>query len=703
MDLIQIGKKPSENRLVFTKNEISNHIWLADLTYTQQQISSESMPYAIAGIATFAEKNLNLDHPIKLFKYPENFIDTIKENGVPEIIGFSNYMWNKELSLSFARRIKELSPDTIIVMGGPNYPVNENEQKNFLENNTEIDFYVIGEGEIAFTNLINELSKNNFEKSRLNYEIPSVHYKSQNNEFYFGKTIDRLKDLSEIPSPYITKKLDRFFDGRLQPCLQTTRGCPFTCTFCVEGLEYYSKVNRNTSDRIEKELIYIGEKMADSKKIGGRNDLWLVDSNFGMYSQDIDTATSISKCQEKFDWPEYIQCDTGKNNKQRVLDAAKLVKGAIRLSGSVQTLDPSVLKNIKRSNISGDQLMQLAVEASEVEADSRSEIILGLPGESKDTHFKTIETVINSGFNKIDNYQLMLLPGTEVNTPETKSNFKMKSKFRVLPRCFGYFDFMGKIITAAEIEEICISTNTLSFTDYLECRKLHLIIHIFYNDGIFDSTMKFLKSLNIPIFRWLQLLTSMKPEESLAKLFESFETLTNTELWDDKQKLKEFVNDPKILDDYISGKIGYNLLFVHKSKAIVENMLELWKLAQIASKKLLEEFGENNTLSNKFLDEVLHFDLLSSSNIFEKLDTNPESYFSYDIKKFSEDSEIRELEFYQNKSPTKYHFIHSSKQKDILERAIKLYSNDELGISRILTKVFVKKLRRIPMTDNSVN
>ncbi len=126
--------------------------------------------------------------------------------------------------------------------------------------------------------------------------------------------------------------------------------------------------------------------MQQVRNKGGRNDLWLVDSNFGMYREDMDTCKAIANCQEKYNWPEYIQCDTGKNNKPLVLNAARLVKGAIRLSGSVQTLDKEVLKNIKRSNISGDGLMQLAIEAADIDADSRSEIILGLPGESLKSH-----------------------------------------------------------------------------------------------------------------------------------------------------------------------------------------------------------------------------------------------------------------------------------------------------------------------------
>ena len=199
-------------------------------------------------------------------------------------------------------------------------------------------------------------------------------------------------------------------------------------------------IHLDNQEKIKSELNYIGSKMQEVKNKGGRNDLWLVDSNFGMYNEDIETCKSIAKCQEKYHWPEYIQCDTGKNNKPRVLNAARLVKGAIRLSGSVQTLDEDVLKNIKRSNISGEGLMQLAVEAAEIDADSRSEIILGLPGESLKSHFETINTVINARFNHVNTYQLMMLPGTEIDAPSTRNEFEMKTRYRILPRCFGYYE-----------------------------------------------------------------------------------------------------------------------------------------------------------------------------------------------------------------------------------------------------------------------
>ena len=37
--------------------------------------------------------------------------------------------------------------------------------------------------------------------------------------------------------------MDKFFDGKLIPMLQTNRGCPFSCTFCTDGKADVNKVN----------------------------------------------------------------------------------------------------------------------------------------------------------------------------------------------------------------------------------------------------------------------------------------------------------------------------------------------------------------------------------------------------------------------------------------------------------------------------
>ena len=72
-----------------------------------------------------------------------------------------------------------------------------------------------------------------------------------------GKHLDRIKDLDEIPSPYLNGMLDKFFDGKLTPFIETNRGCPFTCSFFI-GNDYFHKLNK-FSERVKDEIYYIGK------------------------------------------------------------------------------------------------------------------------------------------------------------------------------------------------------------------------------------------------------------------------------------------------------------------------------------------------------------------------------------------------------------------------------------------------------------
>lgn len=399
---------------------------------------------------------------------------------------------------------------------------------------------------------------------------------------------------------------------------------------------------------------------------------------------------------------EYIQCDTGKNNKPKVLNAAKLVKGAIRLSGSVQSLDSDVLINIKRNNISADDLMQLAVEADAIDADSRSEVILALPGETLQSHFRTLQIVIDAGFNHANTYQLMMLPGTELSSPETRRKYNMKTRYRVLPRCFGYYNILNKQIIAAEIEEICVSTDTLSFDDYLKCRKLHLMIHIFHTDGLFSSTLKFLKFLNISPFKWLEIL--MKSElDSLTELFTQYEKESRDELWISRNDIENYIHNPGVIERYISGELGYNLLFIHKSIALGKNVTGLKKLAIDTLQKLLILEHKDSLENMIFLNDVVNFDTCKIKNIFEKINDIPNENFSYDVLQFQNDKQPKDIRKYLMIEPSKFFFILDSTRKDVIVRALSLYGDSQIGIGRILTKVFVKKILRQPIPEHSIN
>ena len=107
-------------------------VFICDLTYTQQTISSDIMPAAVGCVATYAERELGESVRIELFKFPEALIEALESGARPRAIGFSNYAWNEDLSTQFARVIKANRPEVVTIFGGPNYPTNAREQERFL-------------------------------------------------------------------------------------------------------------------------------------------------------------------------------------------------------------------------------------------------------------------------------------------------------------------------------------------------------------------------------------------------------------------------------------------------------------------------------------------------------------------------------------------------------------------------------------------
>lgn len=477
------------------------------------------------------------------------------------------------------------------------------------------------------------------------------------------------------------------------PILQTNRGCPFSCTFCVEGLSYYNKIYRNSAEKISSEIDYIGRKVAETAVKGGRRDMYISDSNFGMYKQDLDTCRALASSMEKYGWPEYINTTTGKNNKERILEAARLVKGALRLSGSVQSLDKEVLKNVKRGNISEEQILELAVKASELKANSYSEIILGLPGDSKQAHFSSIRTILEAGFNNVYTWQLMLLPGSELCTQEMRDQYGMVTKYRVLPRCYGHFEVRGEPVIASEIEEVCVASNSLPFDDYLLCRRLHLIISIFYNDTVLMALVKLLKMLHISPFRWLELMVNTPIESRLQEVFESFEEQTRSELWDSKDELIEFADQKENVVRYINGEIGNNLLFMHRTMALTSYTAELADFAGAAAKRLIRDEGKWTPEIDEFIDNVVVYVLGRVSNIFFDRQAPVHARLRYDVAAFESTLAPATLADYAH-DECEYRFVLDPAQEDVISRYLRIYGNTLVGVSRILMKLYVNRLYR---------
>ncbi len=670
-------------------------IWLCDLTYTQQTIASDIMPAAVGCIATYTEKLLGDAARTRIFKFPEKLVAALESEPAPRAIGFSNYAWNEDLSAEFARVIKRHRPEVVTIFGGPNYPNAASEQEAFLRRYPQIDFYVVKEGEIGFARLIEALVAADFEPARVPDDVPSIHRIAADGSFRAAKTIERIRDLTDIPSPYLNGRMDEFFDGVMLPIVQTNRGCPFQCTFCVEGMDYYSKVAKTQNlEKISGELEYIAARMARLREeSNGRSDLHIADSNFGMYKEDLDIARMIARIQGEHKYPEYIMVATGKNNKDRVLEVAQTVNGAIRLSGTVQSMDETVLKNIKRANISIPQIMDLALSASRIGANSYSEIILGLPGDSLERHLSSISTIVEADFNILCLYQLMLLPGTDLASDESVKRWNMVTRYRAIPRCYGHFTLFGEQIVACEIERICVANESLTFEQYLECRRMHLIVNLFYNDGIFKEVLRFLRLLGLKVYDWLEQLYSDTSNPALQALFADFLEETQRELWDDEAAFRAFTREKANIERFISGEFGANLIFKYRSRALLQNVGDLAAVARRALRDVLAGAGAD-AATQKMGEELIDYGEARASRIFEASDLSEDREFAFDVVGFADNPAPESLGEYRLAAPVTLRFAHTPEQLALIRSYLGVYGTSLAGLSRILAKIYIRRLFR---------
>ena len=514
-------------------------ILIADLTHTgSKSYSPNLIPYPIGCIKShlLEYSTHSSDLSVEIFKDPQKFIDAFLEKK-PTVVGFGNYVWNLELSTDLAKEIKSINPETLIVFGGPNFPLENKQREEWLRKRPFVDIYVVGDGEQSFTEIIDIWCQTHDINKVKENKISGCYSLVDDKLHRTGEFSPRIEDLDKIPSPYLSGYLDEFLkDSRLSPLLESNRGCPFTCTFCVDGTDSRSKIYHKSISRFEEELEYV------AKHYEGKM-LTIADLNFGMYARDIEISTGIARIKEKYDYPYYIQVSAGKNNKPRILECASILKGSMGLAASVQSLDKQVLENVKRNNISEQQLLEMTKAGNEMSANTYSEVILALPGDSKEKHFNTVLKLADSGIKIISMYQCMILEGSELGSKDSRDKWKMGTKFRVLPRCYGIYNFDGKEILCAEIEEICVTTESLPIEDYYECRLFALTEGLFYQDRVLVEMYRFLDNFGIKASDVLTKLHTNRQRfsEKLVQLYSSFDKDTRTELWDSKEELKEFI------------------------------------------------------------------------------------------------------------------------------------------------------------------
>lgn len=665
-------------------------VYLADLGHNQVTISSDVYPLGVANILAYARAWAKVPGKVefRLFKEPQD-LQTAIEESPPDILGVSSYSWNHNLSRALARFAKAKNPQTLTVMGGPNYPLVRAEQEKHLRTMPEINIGVRGptyEGERAFKNLLERYCAVNGSLEELQAEsIPGNHWiDHKTGEFVAGQELDRIQDLDEIPSPYLTGLMDPFFSTGYLPMMQITRGCPFTCSFCNSAVRSNSKAYSHSLKNVQDDLLYIAKRV--KKEVA----ITFADDNFGMYEMDEAVADYIAWLQEHYQWPNYIRTTTGKNRGERIIKVMRKIRGALPMTAAVQSMNPVVLKNIERSNIKLETYAQIQKEVTAQGMQSYGEMILGLPGESKESFMKGIRDLLESGVKRVSAHQLMLLHGAPLNNPDSRERFGLKTKFRVVARNIG--EYAGEKVV--ETEEMVTSTPTLSFADYLEIRVFHLLLTIFYYEGNVDESFAYVQQQGIQPFDLIAHLQKVldRAPGPFRRVIDDFVRESKEELFETQEACADWAKQN--FAGLVSGELGGNLLSKYSMLGRFYVTLESLDFLQAGIQDLLATRGQQTVGAE--LDAVMDYlrAVLLHVPFREAVSTLPEWSSRFDVEAWTAEGYTKPLADYAFSEPRVFATTLAEERKASILTRIATYGEHASGLGKFTRTMFARDLRR---------
>lgn len=658
------------------------NIFLADLTHTGTRIATENIPLNIGLLASYAKNKFVKDIEVKLFKYPEKLLSALKEERC-DILGCSSYIWNNNLSEWAFEAARQYNPMVLTVRGGWNFPLEQSQQAAYLKKHAFTDIFCIGEGEEAFAQIIHRLlgldMQNLWNRKPL---AGSVFLRE--GEFIEGERLPRIQELDIIPSPYSSGLLDEFFDGQLTPIIETNRGCPFQCNYCNNSNVYYNKVNFFSTEYVKDEIRYIAKKVS-SKDI---RNLYISDTNFGMYPRDKELSTAIRQMQDKYHWPLGIMVSTGKNNVKKIIENTEVLGNSLVISMSVQSMNPDTLKAIKRDNIKLNMFEEISKEMKKRGMSQMAEFIVPLPEETYESYLSGLKKLLEFGAQAIVSYTLQLNNGTIYKNEEYRKEYDYHGKFRLIPYDFGIYG--GKKVF--DYEEVGATNKTINFQEYVKIRKLALIIELLLSNFIFYELLKLLNENKIDTFSFLvRVLEGLEgAPEAVGSVFDSFARETTFELKDSPEELTKFYGKEDNYEKLKNGKFGGNVIYKHKAMMLSQS-LDAW--VEYIFNCCLVMLDLNDSANSKLFKAALDiksYILAKLNKMFdsEKCPNDMVLSFNWDVHSWSRNNGgIAILSYSSDRKPLKYRFYFNDEQRlernDIFNR----YGSDLLGLTKIMAKV----------------
>ena len=307
------------------------------------------------------------------------------ERRKPDIVGIAGpFTCQIGNALKISNLAKEVNQNILTVVGGPHVTL---VPKEFLEEATDVDVAVVGEGEYAMLEIAEV-----FEGKRQFSQILGIAYR-QNGEVTVNPTRPFMQQLDELPYPaydlvdmelYLSpKKIGyRSFQNRAISMI-TSRGCPFNCCFCAVHLHMGQKFRAHSAKYVLDHIQYVVEKF----KV---KNIFFEDDNLTLDVKRFEAiCDGIVERKIKIGWetPNGVRADCLN------LDLLKKMKqsGANSIFVGVESGDQQILDNVICKSLDLKRVVQFAKDAKQIGLKTGAFYIIGFPGETKENMQRTVD------------------------------------------------------------------------------------------------------------------------------------------------------------------------------------------------------------------------------------------------------------------------------------------------------------------------
>lgn len=364
----------------------------------------------------------------------------------PDVLAFSCYIWNLEFIERLLPDLSKILPEVPIYVGGPEASY---ETEAFLKDHPQVTGVLMGEGEQTFYSLCEALLKGSSEEME---RIPGLLLRGH------GVRPEQVLDMDTLPFPY-----EDFadFSNRII-YYESSRGCPFTCSYCLSSIE--KKVRFRSLSLVYQELEFFLEKKVPQVKF--------VDRTFNC---DRKRALAI--------WQYIKEHDNGVTNFHFEISAdllgeeelgllAQLRPGQIQLEIGVQTTNPETLKEIRRKT----DLKKLSENVEKIHRmrniHMHLDLIAGLPFEDLESFRNSFNQVYAMGPDQLQLGFLKVLKGSHM---------------------YEKAEEYGLIYGEKPAYEV-LGTKWLSYDAILLLKGIEEMVEVYYNSGQFEKTINGLQT-----------------------------------------------------------------------------------------------------------------------------------------------------------------------------------------------------------------